>query len=353
MNKEWIEPQDVIVPEPLAMAVGGHPLVAETLARRGLRDPRTAMAFLDPSAYTPSPPAELPGMERAAQRVLAAIDRQEPICVWGDFDVDGQTSTTILVSTLRALGAPTTYHIPIRSTESHGVNIPNLQKVIDGGARLLLTCDTGIAAHEAVTYARERGVDVIITDHHDLPPTLPDAYAVVNPKLLPDGHSLRELPGAGCAFKLAEELLGRAGRPELVTSLLDLVALGIVADVARQTGDTRYLLQRGLQELRLAQRLGLRLMIETAGLDAERLTEEHIGFELGPRLNALGRLDDANAAVELLTTQDLGRARILVTTLEGLNARRKLLCDQVFQAAQSQIERDPAPPRRSGAGAGT
>jgi single-stranded-DNA-specific exonuclease len=380
--KEWIEPQDIGVSQELQTAIGGHPLVSKTLVRRGFTAVEAARAFLDPDCYRPAPPTDLPNMSEAADRLEKAIRREETICVWGDFDVDGQTATTLLVSTLRDLavrqgspqavrqgspqavrqgspqavrqgspqavrqsspqGAAVRYHIPVRRTESHGLNLPVLKQLIAEGVHLVLTCDTGVTDHEAIAYAQARGVDVVITDHHDLPSTLPEAYAIVNPKMLPDMHPLRELPGVGCAYKVAEELYSRAGRPEAATQYLDLVALGIVADVAVQTGDTRYLLQRGLEALRHTERLGLRVMMEVAELDPAWLSEEHIGFVLGPRLNALGRLADANVAVELLTTDSLDRARILATELEGLNAQRKLLCDQVFQAAQAQIERDPS-----------
>ena len=355
--KEWIEPLDVIVPEELRVAIGGHPLVAKTLARRGFTEVEAARAFLDPDCYRPAPSTDLPDMTKAAERLERAIRRGETICVWGDFDVDGQTATTLLVSTLRdlavrqsspqgavvqATGDPVAYHIPNRQRESHGLNLPVLKRLIAEGVNLVLTCDTGVTAHEAIVHAQARGVDVVVTDHHDLPPILPPAHAVVNPKMLPDAHPLRELPGVGCAYKLAQALYDRAGRTEDVAQYLDLVALGIVADVAVQTGDTRYLLQRGLEALRHTERLGLRVMMEVAELNPDWLTEEHIGFVLGPRLNALGRLADANVAVELLTARDLTRARILATGLEGLNARRKLLCDQVTKAAQAQIERDPS-----------
>ena len=262
--------------------------------------------------------------------------------MWGDFDVDGQTATALLVSTLADLGGRVAYHVPVREHESHGVNVPNLKRMIADGARLILTCDTGITAHEAVTYARSQGVDTIITDHHDLAPTLPDAAAVINPKLLPVNHPLSDLPGVGVAYKLAEALYERARRPGDVRRHLDLAALGIVADLALQRRDTRYLLQRGLAALRGTERLGLRILMETAGLDPAWLSEEHIGFVLGPRLNAAGRLADANACVELLTTGDPGRARILAADLEGLNARRRLLCNQVEQGAETQIARDPS-----------
>jgi single-stranded-DNA-specific exonuclease len=190
-------------------------------------------------------------------------------------------------------------------------------------------------------------VDVIVTDHHDLPASLPDAYAIINPKLLsplPGGetHPLGTLPGVGVAYKLAEALYVRAGNPEGVDQYLDLVALGIVADLALLRGEARYLLQRGLEALRHPRRTGLQTMMALAELYPEHLTEEHIGYVLAPRLNALGRLSDANAAVELLTTQDSGRARVLASQLEGLNAQRQLLTNQVFQAAQAQIERTPS-----------
>jgi single-stranded-DNA-specific exonuclease len=283
-------------------------------------------------------------MDAALERISSALRAKESICVWGDFDVDGQTSTTVLVQALQTLGADlypaghVTWHIPVRAQESHGVNLENLARVIAAGAKLVVTCDTGITAHEAVAYARSRGVDMLITDHHDLPETLPDAVAVINPKLLPKGHPLATLAGVGVAYKLAEALL-----PDRSPSdLLDLVALGLVADLAILTGDARYLVQKGLYALRNTQRLGLKLMMEMAELNLSHLTEEHIGFVLGPRLNALGRLGDANPAVELLTTSDPVRARVLAAQLEGLNAQRKLLCDQVYQAAEAQLRADPS-----------
>jgi single-stranded-DNA-specific exonuclease len=342
-----------------------HPLVVQTLIRRGITTAQAARAFLSPDHYNPTPASELPGLSAAADRVEAAILAHESICVWGDFDVDGQTSTTILVSTLQDLGADVTYHIPVRARESHGVNIPFLTEIIEHGAKLILTCDTGISAHAAVDYARGRGVDVVITDHHDLPraacpactcagkgggpgqgagrsaESLPGAAAITNPKLLPAGHRLSTLPGVGVAYKLAEELYARFDRADEEEKCLDLAALGIVADLALLYGDSRYLLQRGLYGLRNTQRLGLKIMMEMAELVPAHLTEEHIGFTLAPRLNALGRLSDANPAVELLTTHDPARARLLATQLEGLNAQRQLLTRQVTLAAEAQLRADP------------
>ena len=338
----WIEPGNVIVTPDLQRAVGGHPIVAELLVGRGMQDPAAAHPFLDPGQYLPTSASALPDLNRGADLLERAISAGKTICVWGDFDVDGQTATTLLVSTLKDLGADVSFHIPVRAQESHGVNLAVLEELITGGIDVLLTCDTGISAHKEVDYAQKFGVEVVVTDHHDLPPTLPTAEAVINPKRLPAGHPLGTLPGVGVAYKLAQALYERAGKRDSADAFLDLVALGVVADLAIQRGDTRYLLQRGLAALRETRRIGLQEMMMLAELNPAWLTEEHIGFVLGPRLNALGRLDDANLAVEFLSTTDRTRARILAQQLEGLNAQRKLLTDQVFAGAQAQIERNPS-----------
>ncbi len=340
--RNWIEPREAFIPPDFQAAIGGHPLVARTLYLRGFTGAQQAAAFLDAAFYTSAPAEQLPDLPTAVARLQRAIRKQEGILVWGDFDVDGQTSTTILVDCLRRLGANVQFHIPVRETESHGVNLPYLEKTLQGGARVLLTCDTGITAHSAVDFANARGVDVLISDHHDLPDHLPAAGALVDPKRLPEGHPLGSLPGAGVAYKLAEALCAAAGRPEWAQAYLDLLALALVADLPTLAADTRYLLQLGLPALRRTQRKGLQAMFEAAEVRAESITEEHVGFVLAPRLNALGRLSDANVAVEFFTTPSLERARILAAQLESLNARRKLLTDQVFQAAQAQLEKDPA-----------
>ena len=336
----WLYPEP-IKPDAALIRAAGHPLVAQVLARRGLGAPAVARAFLDPDAYVPATPDALPDLALAAARLCDAIRRGERILVWGDFDVDGQTSTALLVSALRELGAHVRAYIPHRLYEGHGIQLASLQKHLTG-VELLLTCDTGVAEHTAIAYARDQGVTVLVSDHHDLPPALPPADAVVNPKRLPPDHPLRELPGVGVAYKLIQGLYDKMGQPpERADAGLDLVALGIVADVATQTGDTRYLLQHGMRRLRQTRRVGLQALMQSADINPAHLSTDHIGFGLGPRLNALGRLGDANLAVELLTTDDLSRARILAAQLEGLNGRRRLLTEQVYGAAQEQIANDP------------
>jgi len=350
--RPWLEPPEIEIPAALLQLADGQPLTAAVLIRRGYAAPAAARAFLDPACYASAAPEEFPSLPQAVERLWRAVRRREHILVWGDFDVDGQTATTLLVQSLRQLGGRISYHIPVRAQESHGVGLPALRRLLDAPdpPAVLLTCDTGIAAHPAAALARERQVDLIITDHHELPPDqgLPPALAVVTPRRLPAAHPLAGLPGVGVAYKLAEALYRQASDPAGVEQYLDLAALGIVADVAPLTGETRYLLQRGLEHLRQPQRLGLLALYERAGLKAAsglptvHITEEQIGFILAPRLNALGRLADANLAVELLSTRERGRARLLALELEGLNTRRQLLTAQVLQAALRQIEQEPA-----------
>jgi len=331
----WINPSPIEIPASFA-DLNLPPLIAQTLVRRGINTPEAARAFLQPDSLPSTP---FPGIEKAVEIIRTAVRNRDRICVWGDFDVDGQTSTTVLVQTLQTLGANVLYYIPIRGKESHGVHIETLKPIIDNGAKLILTCDTGITAYEAIDYANSRGVDVVVTDHHEIGATLPNARAIINPKLLPEDHILANLAGVGVAYKLAEVLLEGHTHPN---ALLDLVALGLIADVALLKGETRSLVQRGIQVLRNTGRIGLRAMAELSGTSLESLTEESIGFSLAPRLNALGRLGDANPAVELLLSHDAARARVLATQIEGLNAQRRLLTNQVYEAADAQLHENPA-----------
>ncbi len=339
----WLDPAPVDSLEALH-SLNLPPLVAYTLIRRGIKNPAGARSFLyaDESPSTP-----FPEIEKAGEIIDAAIAKGKIICVWGDFDVDGQTSTALLVQALKSIGAKVVYYIPIRGKESHGVHIESLKPILDNGIGLLLTCDTGITAHEAADYAKSRGVDVVVTDHHELGKTLPNAKVILNPKLLPEDHALFNLAGVGVAYKLAEALLSESNirnskHPIDKSALLDLVALGLIADVALLQGETRSLVKKGIGFLRETRRIGLRIMAELSNTALETLTEETIGFTFAPRLNALGRLGDANPAVELLLTSDQARARILATQIEGLNVQRRMLTNQVYEAAESQLRADPA-----------
>lgn len=329
-------------PSTLAAELKLHQLVAEMLWRAGCRTVEAARAFLDPQLYKPASPFALPDMARAAGRLHDAIAAGEHIRVWGDFDVDGQTATSVLLLGLRRLGARVDFTIPDRAIHSHGLNLDGIRQAAADGVRVLLTCDCGIAEHDAVRAATAAGLDVIVSDHHDLlhavdgAADLPQALAVVNPKRLAGDHALAQLPGVGVAYKIVEALSSEC------TDLLDLVALGIVSDVAIQRGDTRYLLQRGLEQLRRAPRIGIRQLMQSAGIDPQHFDSDSIGFQVGPRLNAAGRLATADLAVELLTTDDPARAEAIASHIEQLNAQRRELQKQVESEVSAMIEGDPA-----------
>ena len=342
----WLDPHPVNIPASF-VDLGLHPLIAQTLLRRGISLPEEAEAFLYPEKTSP---AQFPDIKKAVDLINLTAQKGGLICVWGDFDVDGQTSTALLVQTLQILNANVMYYIPIRGKESHGVHVESLKPIIDNGIKLLITCDTGITAHEAVDYANSRGVDVIITDHHEferastsLSAVLPNAKAIINPKLLPEDHPLKNLAGVGVAYKLAEALLNSEFRIQNseCEDLLDLVALGLIADVALLRGETRSLAQKGIKKLRETKRLGLKVIAELSDTNLATLTEATIGFTFAPRLNALGRLGDANPAVELLLTDDPARARVLATQIEGLNMQRRLLTSNVYEAAEAQLRENP------------
>ncbi len=340
-KSHWIYPDPIELPSDFVTACNDDDLIAQLVWRRGIQTAAAARQYLDPTLYTPASHWDLPDMDAGVDCIQNAITTQKQICVWGDFDVDGQTSTALLVSVLRDLGANVSYYIPNRKRESHGIKIESLERQINAGAQVILTCDTGISELDAIAFARSVGVDVVVTDHHTLPPTLSNANANINPQRLADGHPAKTLPGVGAAYLFAKALAERCENPNIVDQHLDLVALGIVADVAEQVLDCRYWLQRGLATLRKTQRIGLHALLANADLNVSQLSATDIGFGIAPRLNALGRLADANLAVELLTTSDTVNAKIWADQIEQLNRQRKHITEQIYTSAQRMIEKSP------------
>ncbi|MDT8382042.1 MAG: single-stranded-DNA-specific exonuclease RecJ [Brevefilum sp.] len=340
-QKSWKFRKKLTIPGDFQKAIGGHPLVAQTLYRRGCFTIEEAQAFLHPENVTTTPPEQLPDIDIAIPLLIDAVNKQKHILVWGDFDVDGQTATTILVEGLRELGGFVSYHIPVRGEESHGISRIVLEQYLGKGFDLLLTCDTGISEHENIQLARNAGKTVIVTDHHSLGESLPPANAVVNPQRLPEDHPLTTLPGVGVAYKLIEALFKAKNKEFEEGRYQELAALGIVSDVARLKGDTRYILQKGLEHLRSTGRMGLQTLFRAADLNPQHLTETHIGFQIAPRMNAVGRLGDANMMVEFLTSEDSARARVLGMRIEALNAKRRSATRQVDQAAEAMLRMSP------------
>src|SRR5579859_2992158 len=337
----WQEPLQDHPDEMCVAACGGDVLLAAILARRGFTDPIRIRAFFSPELYIPAAPEQLPDLARASDTLKQAIASGKHLLIWGDFDVDGQTSTALLLDALKRLDATVSHYIPQRGGESHGIKPDSLQRQVEEKRPdILITCDTGISEFDAFEYTKSIGLPVIVTDHHELADHLPDVLAIINPHRLPAHHPLASLPGVGVAYKLMQHLYTSLGRERELPRLLDLVALGIIGDVATQTDDTRYLLQLGLERLRMAERPGLKVLLETANLSPAGLTGERIAYQVAPRLNAAGRLADAALSVELLTTHNMARARILAQQLEGLNEARRLQTRQIELAAEAMIAED-------------
>jgi len=284
-------------------------------------------------------------MAEAVRRIRDAIRTREPVVVYGDFDADGVCATALLAHTLSALGARVSPYIPHRVDEGYGLNCEALDRIASRGARLVITVDCGIRSAMEVAYAGRLGLDMIVTDHHSLGPQLPSALAVINPKQPGDPYPFKDLAGVGIAFKLAQALLLAEQRDPIgprpgtlrETELLDLVALGTVADIAPLLGENRALVQRGLAELNRPRRPGIQAMLAEAGLPAGRVDATAIGFILGPRLNAAGRLSTAELSYELLMTQDELQALTLAGQLGQLNRERQALTLQKLEVARQHI----------------
>jgi single-stranded-DNA-specific exonuclease RecJ len=334
-------------------AADGSPLLARLLANRGVTTPDAIRAFLDLESYQPASGWDLPDMKPAVERILKAIQAKEPILIYGDFDVDGITGTSILYETLKKrLNANVSFYIPDRATEGHGLNTAALIRLTSSRQiKLVITTDTGITNFAEVSLLNGLGVDTIVTDHHALPENLPPAVANINgQRLLADNpeHPMGQLCGAGVAYKLCEILLDKLlPAPEAAVAkdaLLDIVAVGTVVDMVPLVKENRYLVYAGLKVLNLRQRLGFREILEQAGTKADSpITSETLGFTIGPRLNALGRLERADQGVELITSDDPERVRIIAAHLEFLNRKRRELCDQTFLEAEGYLHKQYGP----------
>lgn len=319
-----------------------HPVVVQILYRRET-DPKAARAFLE-RRPGPDNPYALHGMNRAVARIRQAIRGREPIAVYGDFDADGVTATALLVLALRALGAEVRPYIPHRVEEGYGLNIPAIEELADAGARLLVTVDCGIRFPREIAHARRRGMDVIVTDHHLVGTEPLAAVAVVNPHQEECPYPYKGLAGVGLAYKLAQALL-RANRqvplpgsvPLEEEELLDLVALGTVADLAPLTGENRCLVSRGLERLNRAPRVGVEALIRQSGLRPGQVDTWQIGFALGPRLNAAGRIAHAEKAYRLLTTDSPPEAERLARELDELNQERQRLTKEMQERARAVV----------------
>jgi single-stranded-DNA-specific exonuclease len=339
--KRWIvcEPKKA---EAVALArkVGASSILASLLIARGYGEEDSARKFLHPSFEHLHDPSLMLGMKEAVERILRAIDLGEKILVYGDYDVDGTTGTVVLRRALKMLGAKTGFHVPHRFTEGYGINQAALEKALDNGFRVIISVDCGIRSHKPLEWAKANGLDCIITDHHlpDEDEGAPPAFAVLNPNQKGCSYPDKNLAGVGVAFKLAHALFRAKGRESLVKGFLKVVAIGTVADVAPLVGENRAIVALGLADLPKATNPGLRALMEIAGIgDGRGLTATDLGFRIGPRINAAGRMDAARAVVELFEAETEDEARRLAAHLDMRNRERQTVQSEIVKRAFAEL----------------
>ncbi len=355
-QQQWILTPDVQPPKWFVQAVkrytpdtDGH-YVAQLLWQRGIQDPQQLAGFVNPQVYQPASPFEFGEMRWAVERLQRSRDRGEKVAIWGDFDADGITATAVLWDGLGQFFPKDTqlfYYIPNRLTESHGLNCRGIDELAKLGCHLIVTCDTGSTNLSEIDYAQQLGIDVIITDHHTLPPERPSVTAIINPRYLPIDHQLFHLSGVAVAYKLVEALYQTLPIPQQpLEDLLDLVAIGLIADLVQLWGDCRYLAQLGIEQLQqhlkqpegARRRPGVGRLLELCQKSGDRPTD--ISFGIGPRINAVSRIQgDASFCVELLTSRDVQRCNQLAQDTELANTRRKSLQKDVSQQVTQKLKK--------------
>ena len=321
-----------------------RPIIDRLLDIRGIKNEDARREFLHPLEITLMHPNAFCEMQKAVDRIVKAIDEKEKILIYGDFDADGVTSTSVLFQTFLYLGAEVAYYIPNRDTEGHGLNSKSLVKLLSKEKpKLIITVDNGISNVEEVKFINSFGRDVIITDHHEAPDEIPQAFAIINPKAMgsldeklsaTQIESLTSLAGVGAAFKLAQGILERYDKLAFSSELLPFVAIGTVADLVPLIGENRYYVTKGLELISAGKHYGIKRLLEAAGLSAENnLTSEQIAFTIAPRINASGRLDTVEAAIKLLTSENKQEIEMAIITLENYNRLRQELCSTTFEEA--------------------
>jgi single-stranded-DNA-specific exonuclease len=344
----WLMPQD----DPgraadLARELRIHPLTARILLARGFSDLQAAQRFLKPAMSHLHDPALLAGMTDAVARLRAAISSRQKILIYGDYDVDGTVSVVILKKAIDLLGGEAIYHVPHRLKDGYGMRSEVIERAAESGVRLIVSVDTGIRAQDVVQGARELGIDVIITDHHLPEAELPPALAVLNPNRPDCGYPDKNLCGAGVAFKLVHALLAGANWPDekldrMLRSFLKLVAVATVADVVPLTGENRIIVKHGLDGLDQARNPGLRALLKVSGLlDGRAPTARQVAFQIAPRMNAAGRMDDAERVIRMFLTDDENLAQSLAEELHSLNKERQATEAEIVRLVLEECDKVP------------
>ncbi len=317
------------------------PILSQILVNRGFETVDKVNNFFYPKLDHLSHPFSIPGMEKGIDRLVHALKNKEKIVIFGDYDVDGITATSLLFIVFSEFGAQVSWHLPDRFVEGYGLSKIAIDKAHAQGSRLIVTVDCGITGKEEVEYANELGIETIISDHHEPPDELPDAYAIINPKLGDRDSATFDLAGVGVAFKLVEALYHSTGKNQReLYQHLDLVGLGTMADIVPLVKENRILAKYGLKRIASTNKPGLKVLLKKINLWGKQIETEHIIFSLAPRLNAVGRIGDASAGINLLTTYDKKIASKLADFMEKENRRRKKIDYKIFQEAKELIKRD-------------
>ncbi|NMV53132.1 single-stranded-DNA-specific exonuclease RecJ [Lactobacillus reuteri] len=315
----------------LEKELGISRILATLLAQQGIDSTEQAKKFFEPSMEEIHDPTLLHDMDKAVERIKQAVEKQEQITIYGDYDADGITSTSLMYETLLSIGANVNYYVPNRFTDGYGPNVDAYQRLVDNGTQLFITVDNGVSGKNVIDKVMAAGVDVIITDHHELPADLPNAVAIVHPRYPGSNYPFPDLSGVGVAFKVAWALTG-----EFPVEELDLVAIGEIADVVNVTDENHALISYGIQQLRQGMRPGLAALMKLADIKANNLTDQDIGFGIAPRLNALGRIADANDGVKLLTSLDENESQKLAKEVDQANKERQNLVAEIMKEAEKQ-----------------
>lgn len=324
-------------------ASGLPPAMAVILMNRGIKTEKAASSYMRKSLEDIHNPFMLDGMEEAVERILSALEKNEKIVIYGDYDVDGITSTATVYKFLKSQGADVSYYIPDRFSEGYGINILAINKIARSGAKLMITVDCGITAVGEVEFAKTQGLDIIITDHHSCHEEIPKAVAAINPKRADSSYPFPHLAGVGVAFKLVLALAIKLGMNtrEVFMEYVDMVALGTIADVVPLVDENRVIADKGINAIENTKNKGVKALLNMAGAGGKSIDVNAVAFFASPRLNAAGRLENASLSVELMTCNDDERAKEIAEHLDELNSKRKEIEQKIFEEAYKQAEEMP------------
>lgn len=340
-KKRWVlKTQDKETIEYLSRELSLNPLVINVMMNRGLKSKDEMNAFIRPDIHRFHDPYLLKDMDKAVRRIRKAIEEKETIAVYGDYDVDGITSVSVLYLALKEMKADVIYFIPDRLKEGYGVNAEAVRRLKEQGVSLIITVDCGITANNEVRLGKEIGIDMIITDHHKCPINIPEAIAVINPKQPDCSYPFPELAGVGVAFKLVQALMEMENLPVLMEQYGALVALGTVADIVPLRDENRITVFYGLKNMKKSKNIGLQALLQISGFAQKEITSGTLGFQLAPRINAAGRIGNADMGVKLFTSGDIQEANHIADMLDKQNQLRKEIEQQIFEEAQTILQRD-------------